>query len=58
MVGRYGQGRDGVDHSVDVGLGDLALLDGGDAVGVEAADVAGGDAGVHRANVHRANRHD
>jgi hypothetical protein len=41
----------GVDDPVDVRLHHLVLLDGGDAVGVQAADMAAGDAGMHRVDL-------
>ncbi len=41
----------GVDHALDVGGGDLAVLDRHDAVAVEAADVRAGDPGEDRVDL-------
>ncbi len=48
LVGRDGDRLGGVDHPLHVALHHLFVLDGHDAVRIEAAYVAAGDAGVHR----------
>ena len=51
LVGGNRHGLGGVDHMLDVAVGDLAVADGHDAVGVEAAHMAAGDAGEHRVDL-------
>ena len=54
-----GVDRDGArafEDALDVGAGDLAAGDGGDAVGAWRADVAAGDAGVDRADLDAGHR--
>jgi len=55
LIGGNGDRLGRIDHPLHVALHHLLVLDGDDAVRVEAADVAAGDAGIHRMNF--ASRH-
>jgi len=48
LIRRDGHGLGGVDDALHIALHHLFVLDGHDAVRIEAAHVAAGDAGVHR----------
>ena len=50
LIGRDGDRLGGIDHALDIALHHLLVLDGDDAVRIEAAHVAAGDAGIHRMN--------
>src|SRR5690606_8450605 len=47
LVGGDGHGLGRVDHVLHVHVGDLAVTDADDAVGIQAPHVAAGDAGIH-----------
>src|SRR6202041_1227112 len=50
LIGGGGNRLGRVNDAVDIALHHLLVLDGDDAVRIEAAHVAAGDAGVHRVN--------
>ena len=51
LIGGNSHHPGGLDHPFDIGGGDLARLDGGDAMGIETADVAAGDPGEDGVNL-------
>ncbi len=51
LVGRDRDRLGRIDHALDIALHHLLVLDGDDAVRIEAAHVAAGDAGIHRVNL-------
>src|SRR5882724_10858214 len=50
LIGGDGDRLGRIDHALDIALHHLFVLDGDDAVRIEAAHVTAGDAGVHRVN--------